>query len=117
MPSQRRESELKMPCFTVRTVTVDFRVANREVLVRGLTAAGFRVSVEGETVYAYSRTGQQLILRGGKARTVEGQEAVVNEAKRAYANEAVRTAARKFNFGVQQDARDRNHVTISRRSF
>ena len=105
-----------MPCDTVRTVTLDLTVADNEVLLRGLKAAGFTVYEQRVGISARSKSGALITIANGKASVEEGDEAVVNEVKRAYSNEAVRTAAKRFGWTTKQDAKT-GAVTLSRRAF
>jgi hypothetical protein len=99
-------------------VSVELDVADQAVLVRGLKAAGFRVNVVGNTLYAYNRQGQQVTIRGGRLRAEEGvAERLAGQVKRAYATEAVKTAAAKYGFKVTYDAKQPQHITLNRKAF
>lgn len=106
-----------MPCYTIRTMTFDLKGADQSVLVTGLKAAGFRVRVEGSTVYANTKHGIPVVIKGGKIEVQEGFENVAQQVNRAYATQAVKAAAAKFGFKVTQDARSAQHLTLQRRSF
>lgn len=106
-----------MACFTVRTVSVELTVADQEVLVRGLRAAGFMVHVSNTgTITTRKIGGGTVQLSGGQ---LSGQPADVRRyapmITKAYAAEAVRTAAQKFGYVVTQDRQDAGHLNLGRR--
>jgi hypothetical protein len=104
-----------MPCDAVRTIRMDFKVANRDILLAGLKAAGFHINTSSSGVIVASKDGNYARIFGGKIEVPEGDEKVINEVKRAYAMETVRAAAKRFGWSLVQDRNDAQHVTVMRR--
>ncbi len=104
-----------MPCYTVRTVTVELEAANEAVLIQGLKAAGFRV-VQSPDGLLVTKGGRGARIASGRIILDERDRSLIPEIKRAYAAEAVRSAARRYGWHVTQDRTDAAHLTIHRRA-
>lgn len=105
-----------MPCDTIRTNSVELTAVNKDLLVKGLAAAGFQaVERTGEVVRAYDpQTNQVFVVAGGQVRLRAGTEALADRVKRAYSAEAIREAARRVRW--QQEEIDATHFRVVRRA-
>lgn len=103
-----------MPCYTVRTVSVELKIADLTVLERGLAAAGFAVRRTGDVVRA-TRGGVTAVIQGGQVTVTEGNEAVIPLIKQAYSAEAVRTAAKRFGWDVTPNRTNPQQMRLKRR--
>ena len=87
-----------MPCYEVRTMSVEFKVAHRDLLERALKALGWSYHInslnEVVTIPGYFDAPITVNLLTGKATITEGQQANLNILKRAYSKEALRQVAR-----------------------
>jgi len=89
-----------MPCYEVRTISVEFRAENRDVLDAAIKQLGWgaiRAFADRVTL-----PGISLDLEAGRAEVQEGFQGRLNELKRAYATEAVRAAAKKVRWSCKQ---------------
>lgn len=105
-----------MPCDAVRVIGLELKVANPDVLTRGIKAIGYEIThLSGGAMRVRTPQGSVIISDG----MIKGDENVVarvaGEVKRAYAAEAVRTAARKFGWSVVNDKQVADHMTILKR--
>ena len=101
-----------MPCYTVRTIKVAFEVADQDILLRGLKAAGFTIS-QGRNELIVTRGTAVAVIAKGQIKTVV--ESVIGEIKRAYATETVRTAATRYGWLLQQDRMNSRRFVAQRR--
>jgi hypothetical protein len=102
-----------MPCYTVRTIQQDLTVGDKDVLVRGLKAAGFTVSENANGIMA-TKGYEAAVIAGGRIETTEAGKHLINEVKRAYSNEAVRTAAKRYGWLLQPQATTGRYVAHRR---
>lgn len=102
-----------MPCWEVRTITVDFVAANQDVLLRGLKAAGFTVEQGTDGGLIVTKGPAVAVIANGQIQTVV--ESMVNRIRRAYATEAVRTSAKRYGWIVQQDRAVADRYVVQRR--
>ena len=107
-----------MPCFTERTVTLDFTVADEGVLLRALDAIGLAAHVNADLADIARRiveTGRLSIT--GATMTQDRAEEWARKLKVAYAEDAVKTAAKKFGWNVTVDQKNPQVLNLGRRSF
>jgi len=102
-----------MPCYEVRTVSVEFKAENRKLLDAALdkigsihcTLADGRLVIDGGVIV--------LDLANGKAVVQDGQQNQLNELKRAYSREAVKAAAKKCQWSCKLQG-NKAHITKMR---
>lgn len=90
-----------MPCYEVRTISVEFRAENRKLLADAIRATGMEVTSSTDTVLSLGYGAIVLNLANGKAEVQDGYQGKLNELKRAYSAEAVKAAAKKCQWGVK----------------
>lgn len=104
-----------MPCDAVRNITLDLKVANRDVLKRGLKAAGWDIYEYGDTLII-NKGRMRAEISGGRIKAEESYaKLVAGEVKQAYATEAVRTAAKQYGWSVVTDRADQYHLQIMKK--
>ena len=105
-----------MPCYTTRTITLDFKAADAELLAKALEKAGLRNHAQGRSLIDLARRviadGKISIAGVSEERAIE----LVGKAKVAYAAEVVQFAGRKFGFNVKASA-DQRRFTLNKRTF
>jgi predicted mannosyl-3-phosphoglycerate phosphatase (HAD superfamily) len=106
-----------MPCDAVRIISLELQAANRDVLRRGLEAAGWTVALAEAGGAMYLRKGwQTAVIRDGQIEAGEDVATrIAGEVKLAYSQEAVRTAARRYGWSVVADKLDTTHYQIIKR--
>lgn len=101
-----------MPCYEVRTVSVEFRAENRNLLDRAIKSLGWHAQ-ELQDKRLDVQFGQiKFDLVAGKAEVLEGCQGKLNELKQAYSREAVKAAAKKCQWGVKFQGQ--NKATINK---
>lgn len=94
-----------MPCYTVREQSVALEVANHDVLVAALKAAGYRLRRQ-EQGYIYGQTPEgvtftiangELTLTGEYVTEAQAQKTAAG-VKVAYAHEAVKVMTKKYGW-------------------
>ena len=93
-----------MPCYEIKTVSVEFKVAHRDLLVKALDALardsvgseamGWRQDWNGAKTFCRLANGIELDLRIGKASMQASQQANLNALKRTYSQQCVKLAAK-----------------------
>lgn len=130
-----------MPCDTERTISVDLKVADDQLLAKALAARGFYVdrlrpgtltlrrieAKAGEVNSAVISDGQIEVSAGSYGYIADEQATVekfAGEVKRAYAAEAVKTAAAKYGWSVATpgltsvaEKKNANHFQLHRRTY
>lgn len=103
-----------MPCYTERKITVELQAANRELLLKGLTALGI-TATESRRGLVLTRGRQTLgVLADGRLELEYGVDvALANEIKQAYSGQVVQAAARRFGWTIKQE--QPNQFLIQRR--
>ena len=100
-----------MPCYEVRTVSVEFKAENRKLLADAIRATGMEVTGSTDKVITLGYGAIELNLATGKAEIREGQQGHLNQLKRAYSAEAIKAAAKKCQWGVKRQG---NKATIQK---
>ena len=85
-----------MPCYTVRTVSLDFGAADEGLLGRAASALGMEYHPGRRQVT--TPEGYVINLVDGKAMSVESAAASINALRVQYAKEAVNYAAAKLGW-------------------
>ena len=86
-----------MPCYEVNTVSVEFKIAHRNLLEAAVKVLGWSIRSNTTTsVLVEDQSFNSLLidLVGGKVSIRDGQQGVLNQLKRAYSLEAVKLAAK-----------------------
>ena len=83
-----------MPCYEVKTVSVEFKVAHRDLLDKALDALGWTRDWNVAKTFCRLQNGIEIDLRIGKASMQASQQASLNMLKRAYSQQAVKLAAK-----------------------
>lgn len=83
-----------MPCFTVNTITVEFKAENRGLLDSALKKLGLDVFGD-EGGLDIIGTSIRLNLQSGTAQFSENERGMVNRIKRAYSQEVISLACRQ----------------------
>lgn len=104
-----------MPCDAVRIISLELTVAHRDVLRRGLEAAGWKVTQTEDATYI-RKNWTEAVIRDGK---IEADDRIATriaaEVKVAYSQEVVRTATRRYGWSAVVDKLDANHIQIMKR--
>lgn len=82
-----------MPCWEVRTMSVEFKAAHADLLDKALDSLGLVRDWNGAKTYCRLSNGIELDLRSGKAAIQPDQQGKLNELKRAYSMEALKKVA------------------------
>jgi len=94
-----------MPCYTVQTTDVKFKVEHMDLLEQALKALNWTfakdLSYDRSTVKAYLLgNGIRIDLTTGLARVTESQQDKLNELKRAYSKEALKKFAKLNQWSI-----------------
>ena len=90
-----------MPCYEVRTVSVEFKAENRQLLDAAIKATGMRIWKHDADVVNLEYGKIILDLKAGTARIEDGCQDRLNELKRAYSKECVKAAAKKTAWAIK----------------
>jgi len=83
-----------MPCYQVNKVSVEFKIAHRDLLDKALDALGMARDWNVAKTFCRLTNGIELNLRTGKADIRSDQQVYLNAIKRAYSQQAVKLAAK-----------------------
>ncbi len=100
-----------MPCYEVRTLTVEFRAENRTLLDAAIKAIGSYAGEQfGDRLYI---DGGDIVLdlAAGMAEVRTGYQGRLNELKQAYSREAVKAAAKRVNWACKMAG---NQATVTK---
>jgi hypothetical protein len=111
-----------MPCYTISEVRAELSVADPEILLRALKAAGYQsITAEAGIIAAATPEGRLFQIRAGQVQMYGlDQRAVEDEATRitkAYGAEVIRTAAKRYGFALKQNPKQPTQFTLKRRSL
>ncbi len=84
-----------MPCWEVRTMSVDFKADNQDLLTAAMQSLGWTAIELRPGVWQVDRLGGQIDLAAGRATIAEGRQSELNQLKRAYSRKAVEQVAKK----------------------
>lgn len=90
-----------MPCYEVRTISVEFKAENEDLLDRAIQATGMNTRLISNGRYLLDDGAIRLDLAAGTAEVREGQQGRLNELKQAYSREAVKAATKKCQWGCK----------------
>jgi hypothetical protein len=88
-----------MPCYQVRTTTVQFEVANVELLIGALLDTGL-ASDRGQ-----AQAEAERVVKTGRLTVAQGREDLIDATKRSYAARAVKQAAKRYGWRVTQSGK------------
>lgn len=96
-----------MPCYEVRTVSVEFKADNRQLLDAAIKAIGLEAYWHTkDRVDIGLGNNIRLDLESGKALIQDGYQGKLNELKRAYSKECVKAAAKKASWNVKWSGKE-----------
>ena len=97
-----------MPCYQVRTMSVEFHAKNRGLLERAITALGWSMYVEGDIMWVTPTNGVgfSLDLKRGQAVIRSREQADLNTLKQQYSKEAIKRAASANEWNISWDTND-----------
>lgn len=94
-----------MPCYTVQTMSVEFKAEHLDLLGKAITALGWKVSATSNNWWSVQPTGATpftIDFKAQKAVIVSSQQAKLNELKRAYSMEALKRVAVKNRWQISK---------------
>lgn len=96
-----------MPCYEVRTLSVEFKADNRQLLDAAIKAIGLQAYWHTEDRVDVG-LGNNIILdlSSGGAKIRDGYQDKLNELKRAYSKECVKAAAKKAAWNVKWSGKE-----------
>ncbi len=91
-----------MPCYQIRTMSVEFHARHRKLLFAALDSIGWRYEVNGQTIDLYDAD-IVLHLDEGRAELFGGtrSQGLLNNLKQAYSRQAIRKAAKMQGWQVK----------------
>lgn len=85
-----------MPCWEVQTMSVEFKAANKELIIKALEANQYRFVDRGKTIMINTSFGPiTLDLEAQQALLDQNQQQHLNELKQAYSEQVLKEVARK----------------------
>lgn len=91
-----------MPCYEVRTLSVEFKAEHIDLLEKALDSLGWIRDWNGAKTFCRLNNGIELDLRTGKATIQEGQQDRLNQLKRAYSMEALKQVTVKNRWQINK---------------
>ena len=114
-----------MPCWEVRTISLNLDAANPEVLQAALEALGFLAHIEDtkDVRVAFQGSYQGTFIQGAfrngqldlQSRTSQVFEAFAGAVKQRYAARSIEVAGARFRFQVRQDSTDASRYVLAKR--
>jgi len=103
-----------MPCWEVRTVSVEFKADNRALLNAAIEELGWRhqVASNGEVIINGGDITLDLVRERATVR--DSQQAALNQLKQAYSRQAVKSAAKRFNWACKMQG---NNATVTKMNW
>lgn len=89
-----------MPCYQIRTMSVEFKADNRDLLDAALAALGWKVFEQFSGQLIVGNGEIKINLKAGIAEVQIGAQSKLNELKRAYARQSINAAAKKAGWQV-----------------
>lgn len=83
-----------MPCYTINTVSLDLRAANKGLLYKAAQALGLKM----EENVIWTKEGRRITLQDGKAVCDERDAKIVNDLRVAYAKQVVGAVTSKLGW-------------------
>ncbi len=100
-----------MPCYEVRTVSVEFHVENRKLLDAAIKSIGCVVSAATSDKIVLDYGAVTVDLAAGKALVKEGYQNNLNKLKQTYSKECVKAATKKCQWAVKFQG---NNATVTK---
>lgn len=92
-----------MPCDSIQTNQIDFKIVNRETLVSVLKAMGFEhIAKNGEALDFYAG-GQRYQISRGQLVGYGNVGILADKIKQAYSRQTVMQAAKRFGWSVEEN--------------
>ena len=90
-----------MPCYEVRTMSVEFKAENRQLLDAAIKATGLLVN--SQTSNRITRAYGKVVIKldEGTAEVREGEQNLLNKIKQAYSKECIKAACKKVQWAVK----------------
>ena len=107
-----------MPCFEIRTQSVEMSVARLDILAAALSADGATsVAMNSQTGIVKGYYGSVFVKWQNGVLTVEGNapSGLVNQIKRAYTAQAFKVAAKRMGFQVKPN--QKGQLVATRRTY
>lgn len=95
-----------MPCWEVRTMSVEFSVKHSMLLIKALREMDLRFQIDGSTVIVVGMG--TIDLKRGVADITSSSQTVLNNIKQAYSKECVKKAAKLMQWQVKYDKKSKN---------
>jgi hypothetical protein len=96
-----------MPCYSIRTTSVEFQVKNFDTLEEAMRAAGYTSIVRrGEYVTAYHPRAGQVTISRDRFQVTEGYESVARDLKIEYAATSLKKSANRFKWRLKETTPD-----------
>lgn len=95
-----------MPCYEVRTLSVEFKADNRQLLDTAIKTTGMMIWQHDADVINLEYGSIILDLTTGTAKVQDGYQDKLNELKRAYSKECVKAAAKKAAWNVKWSGKE-----------
>lgn len=106
-----------MPCNTVVLNEVEIKVANLDLLTEALEVLIKQGIMPRYWYGGYPAKAQaEQIMKRGFVRLPIGYEHLADRIKQEYSRQAIASAARKFNWRLQESPKNRNKMTATRRA-
>ena len=114
-----------MPCWERRIVSANLDVADRDILIAGLKAAGFIVALDGQVIRVRKPQSGIFEIREAQGRLTvcmderlsAAQPNLITEIKQAYGREVVKSQAARFGWAYKEQHSEPNKLVFQRRGF
>ena len=90
-----------MPCYEVRTMSVEFKAENRQLLDAAIRNSNILVTGKNEGVIEFAYGKIVLNTNTGIAEVQDRYQSKLNEIKRNYSKECIKAAAKKMQWNVK----------------
>ncbi len=100
-----------MPCYQIRTVSIDFNATNKSILEAALTSLGYQFYYTNNQMHIKTPNGE-IIIANGKATMNQTLQDTLNNIKQAYSKKTIEQVARKYKFTMTN--RDNNKIILRR---
>lgn len=100
-----------MPCYEVRTMSVEFKAENKQLLDAAIRNSNVLVTSKNNGVIEFAYGKIVLDTNTGIAKVQDGFQDKLNELKRAYSKECIKAAAKKMQWAAKMQG---NQATITK---
>lgn len=90
-----------MPCYTVKTISVDLSVANRVILAKAINTLGWAIAEVANATLAVTTPQGSFTIANGKAVVASNLVPLVNQLRMEYSRAGVNHLARKHGWQKQ----------------